>query len=430
MSDDIDHASREHSTLLGGSVAERRINCPGSYRLEEEYKQKFGDTASEAAEQGTCCHEAISKCLLEDLEPDELIGQTFNDIVLTPDHVDDLLNPALDQLDEYIDNEMDGEAYGSTADKYDFDFLIEKRVHFPGYQGRSWGAADVIGRNIAKSLVLDWKFGSGVLVRAEKNWQGIYYGLCAINTFPHMFGAAADWPIDIAICQPGRYDELDVWHTTRGEIEAAAKTLVKAMKEAEGLNPKFQKGKWCTFCNGLTACPAQASALITLDENKIDATETFGDLDIGAMLELAEDITPFVKAIKAEAYRLLQGGLPVEAPSGISWKLKPGRNSRSWEDEEQAKKFLKGKHGFTKTQDDLYTKTFLSPAQAEAAYKAEGIKKPKELSTQIHSQPGSPVMARSDDPAPAVEPRKPTPKGVSPAFVAAAKAAGSVFNSD
>jgi len=47
-----DHSSRDHA-LLSASGAHRWLKCPGSARLED----KFEDTASEFAAEGTLAHE-------------------------------------------------------------------------------------------------------------------------------------------------------------------------------------------------------------------------------------------------------------------------------------------------------------------------------------------------------------------------------------
>ena len=64
----------EHSDVVGGSTAARRIGCPRSYALE---KLVPPDPGSSYAREGTALHEMMAIILDKDKKPEELLPFTF-----------------------------------------------------------------------------------------------------------------------------------------------------------------------------------------------------------------------------------------------------------------------------------------------------------------------------------------------------------------
>src|SRR5690606_26284431 len=70
---------KEHSDLVGGSTAERRLNCPGSYLEEQKIPESVRRKSSTYADEGTALHAAVEFILNENiLDLEEIVGMEFN----------------------------------------------------------------------------------------------------------------------------------------------------------------------------------------------------------------------------------------------------------------------------------------------------------------------------------------------------------------
>jgi len=158
-----------HSAIVGGSTAGRLIECPGSYQAQLALPPS-ADVSSEYALEGTFAHAVMDRLMrnrqafpgLPQCFPGYWLGQTFADRELTQDHIDTLIQPALDLLDQ-LENRC---GYGVVDGSGHFRVLgVEQRVKFPGIPG-AFGTCDLILGNDTHVLHVDWKFGSGVSVEA------------------------------------------------------------------------------------------------------------------------------------------------------------------------------------------------------------------------------------------------------------------------
>ena len=193
---------QQHSSLVGGSTAARRIGCPRSYALEQITPQE--DQSSIYALEGSALHDLVAVCLEHDREPREMLPFTFTDSrsgeSFTVDHDlwEDKGEPALRAFDAFVCKQE--KRLGEPM-----RFMIETRVEFPGIPG-AFGTSDIIARCGNEIFVLDWKFGRGI-VPATENKQLMFYACGALNTarsfFEHMT-LTHDTPVTMAIIQPAR----------------------------------------------------------------------------------------------------------------------------------------------------------------------------------------------------------------------------------
>ena len=157
----------KHSAIVGGSTASRVINCPASVALCAKMPPK---PSSKYADEGTLLHNAIAEILEHPLEPPEsIIGFKYKELVVTQELYDDKIVPALMSLAE-VDPD------------FEMQYAVESEVDFGDYLPGVFGSADLIGRIDDRAIVLDWKFGSGVIVNAEENYQGMFYAAAAMRT--------------------------------------------------------------------------------------------------------------------------------------------------------------------------------------------------------------------------------------------------------
>lgn len=343
---DIAHQSRAHSKIVGGSTARRVMNCTASVL----HNQKYPNTESSFAGEGTACHEAVDFILQGKVDEDEqVIGLVFNKILIDKKLFLDAIKPALEYYDK-IDAELGG-----------IDFFNEQTVQIPNIPD-AFGTCDIIGYAEAanRTIVLDWKFGAGKPVTADFNEQMLYYALGAIHTSPTDKFFKKGRPVELFIAQPRSLEgePFTRWMTSIEQIEAFGVDLKRAVDTALGPDATFEPGDWCQFCPGESGCPAKRGTALNGLEMGID--EIAKDLD--PWLDRADEIIALGKAIKDRAHKAAELG-----GKFTNYKLVAKRADREFKDEETAKKALV-KAGLKPA--DCYTKPkFISPAMAEAALK-------------------------------------------------------------
>lgn len=371
----IDHSARAHSAV-GGSSAKRVISCPASVQLCEQWPER---EESDAAGEGTQCHEAIDLIMQGKTEKDtDVIGVTFNKRVMTQELFEETIAPALEQFDK-LDKELGG-----------IDFLNEAKVTFPGIDG-AFGTVDIVGSAKDRTTLIDWKFGAGVSVEAEANAQLLYYAYAAAHSPATDRFFDRHKPIELYIIQPRVRDgePFTRWMTNWVQLEAFALELRKAVDEAYGPDPRYALGPWCKWCNGQPGCD--------LYNNRVKATSALSPDEvrerIAEYLPYADDMIAWGENIKKLAHQLLEQGASIPG-----YKLVNKRPQRNWVDEDKAHRYF-AKLGLPAA--DRYVKKIVSPAQAEKALKSAGL--PDELpKALVDSRSSGTTLAPESDKRPAV----------------------------
>lgn len=343
------HVPTEHSDLVGGSTAGRRLACPASYALEKQVPKD--DKGSPAAREGTVLHEIMTKVLTDpDLDPHSILPFEFTHkdgwtATVDEDTWDRLGQPALDAFLDYMD---EVEAMGEPG--VGFQYIVEKQCEMPGIPG-AFGTADIIWRCGQSAGVWDWKFGFWG-VPAEKNPQLMFYARAAMASHPSMFeGINA---IELAIMQPARDDRPDIYLTDPEELEQFRIELVAAIEEAKiGTGARMAKGSHCKYARCMAVCPLHVDPAIQLvqklaarkaDEKEAAAEgpmlrddEAFGNEPtfiemLPDLLSLAEIAEAYANEVFARAHRLAEGD-PVyrDQLRDAGWVLKDKKpGARQW----------------------------------------------------------------------------------------------------
>lgn len=356
-----------HSNIVGGSTAKRVISCPASVALCAKMPPK---PSSEHADRGTLLHNVIAELLEFDKPPQQCIGATYKDQTLTQELLDEKIIPALAALDE-ID-----------PDKT-MEYMVETRVGFGDYLPGVFGSTDLLGRKNKRAIVLDWKFGDGVLVDAEENPQLLFYAAAAMRT------PAAQWvfegveEIECIIVQP---PAIRRWVTTPARVKEFEVELARAVRESSWPEPTMQTGEHCRWCAAKPICPQMTGEVeralrVQLANLPVE--------QIAMQLEQADRLEDYIKDLRALAFQMLENDRPVPG-----YKLVAKRATRQWVSEEKAKQFL------LKSLVEPYKELeVISPAQAEKALKKIKIELPSDLVVSVSS--GS-TLAPESDPRPAV----------------------------
>ena len=351
-----------HSKIVGGSTAKRVINCPGSVALCNAALEK---PSSSYAEEGTLLHNTIAEWLADGKKP------VANDI-LTQDLIDDKYSVALELL-----NEVDPE--------FGMDYAVEVEVGFGDFIPDVFGSCDLLGRLDNRAIVLDWKFGNGVIVEAIENEQLMFYAAAAMRTEKAQWAFKDVQEVELIIIQPPM---IKRWVTTVERIKAFEQQLLSAVNAALKIDAPLREGSHCKWCAAKPTCPLMTGAVDRALKVKIDAIDA---PTINAYLENAEILEEWIKDLRALAFTMLESGRDLP-----SYKLVAKRATRKWSDEVEAKKALLAT-GLTES--DVMEASFISPAQAEK--KLKKLKQPLPEGSTVSISSGS-TMAHVDDPRPAV----------------------------
>ena len=389
----------QHSSIIGGSNAGRLINCPGSHQAINALPVVAEDIPSEYANEGTAMHEAMAVWLNTggiSVPPDRLRGITCGDRVITQDHLDSMIIPAIDCLLALCRH------YGGDYHV----FGVEQPVVFPKIPG-AFGTCDLILQSATHTLLVDWKFGSGVGVKAEYpdgtgtyvNPQLMYYLAAALRSKPAWFRGRK---LVVAIIQPRGMEPLSHTEVERGEVKDFVKDVERAVLAAIGRDPPRVRGEWCRFAPCKTACPLWTGPLLELAAlmpvkvaTGAEPTDAYA-IYLSRAKALIDSLVMMKSTIDEQMHTYLtQGGV---IPG---WRLKYKTKMRQWVDADLVAARLRGL-GFTEEQ--IWQQKLLTFASADAIAKQLGVEIPGELRQAPPST--ETTLATTDDPAPVVEPAK------------------------
>ena len=131
-------------------------------------------------------------------------------------------------------------------------------------------------------------------------------------------------------------------------------------------------------------------------EAATEAVATADDERLATLMDAADMIEGFAKAVRAEVERRLLAGSFTDA----RYKLVEGRmGNREYEDEEAAEAEMKA---MRLKSDEMYSKKIISPAQAENLLKEKNPRKWAKLQKLIVQRQGKPSVAPASDKRPAL----------------------------
>jgi hypothetical protein len=360
----------QHSNIVGGSTAKRVINCPGSVALVQKMPQK---PSSKYADEGTLLHDTIAEHLATLKPLETFLGKKYQDQVLTQDLIDDKLVPALALLDE-IDPEQE------------MSYEVETRVSFGDLLPGVFGSTDFVGRLGNKAVVLDWKFGDGVVVSAEENEQLMFYAAAAMRTTALQWAFEGATEIECVIVQPPM---IRRWTTTPERMAQFEHQLVRAVKAAEQPDAGLKAGEHCRWCAAKPVCPQMTGAVdraLQVQLKEIDAAT------LGQYLKQADTLEGWITDLRALAFQMLEKNIPVPG-----YKLVQKQARRQWADEAKA---IAALHDMGVPRGELFSpEEIRSPAQMEKVLKKRKLALPDDLVKSVSS---GTTLASEDDSRPAV----------------------------
>ena len=211
------------------SAASRRIHCPPSLLLEEQFEEGESVYAAEGTAGHTMAEHLIRKHLKQRSKRP------------TSDFYTDEL---LDAVNEYVSFVI-GEIEDARRECKSPILLVEQRVDASEYVEGCFGTADMVIITDKVAHVIDLKLGKGVEVHAEENPQLMIYGLGVLNMAEALYEIET---VRMTIFQP-RLNNSSTWDVSPEFLKrwgdevlrpAGAQALIGA--------GEFEAGSWCRFC--------------------------------------------------------------------------------------------------------------------------------------------------------------------------------------
>jgi hypothetical protein len=360
--------------LLSASSSHRWLHCPPSARLEETLPESKSDFAAE----GSLAHEiAELKLRKYCIEPMGL--RTFNARIKKFRENPLFREEMLKHTDTYLDY-IAGALHGFSSPPY---VAAEKRIDYSAYAPEGFGTGDciIIGGNVLH--VIDFKYGKGVPVYAKSNPQMMLYALGAFNELSFLY------PIDtvkMTIIQP-RLDTISEDSMAIEDLLKWGDSIKPIAQQAFNGEGDHNPGEHCRFCRAKSLCRARAGYYLSLEEFHKMKPPLITSEEVGQILQRAQELAAWVKNLEDYALNECLQGNHI-----TGWKAVEGRATRQFTSQDKAFKILID-NGIEETM--LYERKPLTLTETE---KLVGKTKFKELlSAYIHTPPGKPTLALSED---------------------------------
>lgn len=312
---------------LGPSSAHRWINCPGSLRMAKLAPPE-PEEGSPFAVEGTIAHSLaelyVKKVVLGERPSLKTFKKEFE-----AEYGDDPVRwqEMHEHAKAYAEFVMERAEF-MPGDSYTIH--LEERVK-TGIEG-VWGTADcvIVGENVIE--VIDFKYGSGVPVSAERNPQLLLYGKGALETF----GSDEVTRINVSIFQPRVFNGESTYSVTRQWLDFwCAEVVAPAAREAlSGHGHLAPSASNCRWCPAAGFCKARAAMELRHDFDV--EPEFMTGKDLAEVYPRLGDIEKWTKQVKDAALHVAEdSGLP-------GYKVVEKRGSRKITNPDEAIDRLQG----------------------------------------------------------------------------------------
>jgi hypothetical protein len=360
--------------------------CPPSARLAE----KFPETTSEAAEEGTLAH-SLGELMIRTKVG--RVGQSaFEDCMVNFRKQKYYCEDMREYCEDYSDFVV-SEFEKAKLKTKDAVLEVEQRLDFSKWVKDGFGTGDVIIIADGVLTIIDLKYGKGVKVECENNTQMQLYALGAYTKYGFLYEFDT---IKAVIYQP-RMQNISDWHLPVANLLLWAKEFAAPRAELawEGKG-EFGCGDWCRFCPAKNECKALATENLKVFEScNVKDPALLSDEEMVVIIEKAKDIASWAKLMTEYA-------LDQAVNNGRVWpnyKLVEGKSNRVISDDEAAAKKLIA-NGFQEVEiykpKELYGITELEKVVGKKNFDPL-------LSEYIVKPSGKPTLVQVSDKRPALD---------------------------
>ena len=319
------------------SAANRRIHCPPSLLLEEQFEEGESVYAAE----GTAGH-----ALAEHLIRKYLKKRTTRP---KSDFYTDELVDAVDEYVSFVISEIE-DARRCCAHPI---AIVEQRVDVSEYVEGCFGTADMVIITDKIAHIIDLKLGKGVEVHAEENPQLMIYGLGALRMAEALYDIET---VHLTIFQP-RLNNSSTWDVSPEYLKrwgeevlrpAGAKALIGA--------GEFAAGTWCRFCKARNQCRARAEHFLEMAKLDFRQPALLTDEEVSEVIARADELSKWA----ADVYAYAQDQAITHGKHWPGYKVVEGRSARRYTSEEDVARAATAA-GYT----DIYKKSLLGITEME-----------------------------------------------------------------
>lgn len=388
----------EHSEY-SPSGSKRWVNCPASIKFLRTLP-KIPERPNQYAEEGTAAHLLAAYCLENGIDPFSVVGKkSFNKHLVTK------------EMAKFVDVYI---RYVNGAVTWDSTLWVENKIPLFVIRKDTFGTADAIIVSMTDLEVVDLKYGKGVVVEAEDNYQLYVY---AIGVLIHLSKYGIKFPdekeIKLTIVQPRAPHEKGPIRSdfvTVAQLRSFMAKVKEAITLSELDNPPFGPSlEVCRWCEASPVCKAYAefnlkAAQLEFEDlvktplefkQSLPSPNEMSTEQLSKVLMHSKSIQTWLNSCVEYAMNLLRANKPVP-----QYKLVYGRSIRKWSDPDAVIRTLLE---YGTSEDRIYTKKVISPAKAEDELTAEELK--KVIGFMVKPQ-GKVTLAPEFDKRPAIDPTK------------------------
>ena len=297
--------------FLSASSAARWTNCPPSAKL----CATMPDSSSPYAQQGTDAHSLCEHLLLKALH--RPTKDPTEDLQFYDDEMQSAAEGYRDFCLEQVEDAKDGDETPFVS--------VEQQLNFSRWVPEGFGTGDCVIVGSCLHIV-DFKYGVGVLVSAEKNPQLMCYALGAYDAF------GALYPIErvkLSIYQPRR-EHVDTYEMPISELLSWAENILApaAVLAKEGRG-EFKAGSHCQFCKVKANCRERARYNMELAKYDFMNPDLLSTEDIAEILPQIDSLVSWASDVKDFALEHALSGTHY-----TGFKLVEGRSTRKYTDDQ------------------------------------------------------------------------------------------------
>lgn len=297
--------------LLSASSAHRWISCPPSALLSK----KFEDASSSFAQEGTDAH-ALAQYKLE-----KVLGIDTKDPTESLSFYDEEMNGHAEYYAAFVLEQVE-KAKETCADP---QVLIEQKLDFSRYVPEGYGHVDCLIIADGTLTVIDYKYGLGIKVSAEKNPQMFCYALGGLDLFDGIYDIDN---IHLVIYQPRR-ENISEYSISKDElIKWAEEVLGPTSQLAIKGEGEYKAGEHCQFCKAKATCRKRAEYNLELAKYDFEVPATLDNDEVATILTKADELVSWANDVKEYALKEALNGTKFEG-----FKLVAGRSNRKYTDE-------------------------------------------------------------------------------------------------
>ncbi|MBQ7885839.1 MAG: DUF2800 domain-containing protein [Clostridia bacterium] len=319
------------------SAASRRIHCPPSLLLEEQ----FEEGESRYAAEGTAGHKMA----------EHLIRKYLKQRTTRPTsefYTDELL----EAVDEYVTFVIGMIEDARRACAHPI-LVVEQRIDASEYVDNCFGTADMVIITDQAAHVIDLKLGRGVEVHAEENPQLMIYGLGVLHMAEALFDIET---VRMTIFQP-RLNNSSTWSVSPEYLKrwgdevlrpAGAQALIGA--------GEFAAGSWCRFCKARNQCRARAESFLEMAQHDFRRPALLSDEEIADVILRADELSKWA----ADVYAFAQDQAITHGKQWPGFKVVEGKSNRKFTSDADVERAAAAA-GYT----DIYKKTLIGITEME-----------------------------------------------------------------